>query len=71
MASKTNQSSSRQRLDINFEERLKRLKRKVSNIQNADVVMRELTRRMGVSKSFELLERELIEDAEIKRRGGE
>ncbi len=57
-------------IDPEFKERLGRIKRKVSEIQNIDISFTELTRRMSKAFSMQVMEKELLEDAKAKRKLG-
>ena len=56
------------RLDPGFKDTMKSMKRKVELEQDADVSLRELSKRMDRSMSMKVMERELMEDARAKRR---
>jgi len=59
------------RVDNSLKGKLLNLKKRIELIQGVDKVsFSEITRRIGVSKSFEIVSEELIRDAEIKKRLG-
>jgi len=55
------------RMDVKFRDRLNDLSLSASALEGKRVSMRELTRRMSNSANFPGVEKEILDDAKIKR----
>lgn len=55
------------RMDENFRDRLNDLSLNASALEGKRIGIRELTRRMNKSLSFPVVEKEILDDAKIKR----
>ncbi len=64
----TKQNTTTIRTNPLFKDKLNTLRRGVSDKQDIEVSMSELTRRIANAASFNPLEKELLEDAKMKKR---